>query len=477
MNTEVLNSINVTLDAYGFLVVLVMLVGMLRRNSKRHKINKWLIMTAVSAEVCSFTDIFTWICEGTGRVWYPVGLHLSSFLYFLFAYAMIFFYALYLLDYIGGEILTKKCRYIAYITFIIYLCLLIPTPFTGWMYTIDANNHYSRGVLLFVPIVLQVTLYLSLFVFFFQNRDFVHFSKLKTEFAFIMIPQGMQIIQLAFYGISLVTVGYSLSLIIIFLDINRKLERNYDKTFDVVRQRDARLIQIQNHTILSLSSLVEERDTDTGGHVQRTSDYVGILTTLLLNQGMYTNLIDDKYIENVVKAAPMHDIGKIVVPDAVLKKPGKLTEEEYDQMKRHASEGGRIIREVLGEYEDREYKRIATNIATYHHEKWDGTGYPKGLKADSIPLCARIMAIADVFDALVSPRVYKEPMSYERAFEIINNEAGTHFDPKITKVFIDNKDIMIKVNEGYIQSQKEHLNDISDNDIEILETLEELEEV
>jgi len=345
------------------------------------------------------------------------------------------------------------------------------------LYTIDANNHYSRGIFFAVPLVLQGIMYVTLIIFFIRNRDLIQFSRLKAEFAFIVIPQGMQLIQIAFYGISLVTVGYSLSLIIIFMDINRKLERNYDKTFDVVRQRDSKLIQIQNHTILSLSSLVEERDTDTGGHVQRTSDYVGILTTLLLNQGMYTNVIDDKYIQNVVKAAPMHDIGKIVVPDSVLKKPGRLTDEEFEQMKRHVSEGGRIIREVLGEYEDREYKRIATNIATYHHEKWDGTGYPNGLKADSIPLCARIMALADVFDALVSPRVYKQPMSYERAFEIISNEAGTHFDPNITKVFVENKDIMIKVNERYIQSQKDHLNDDSDNDIELLETLEELEEV
>jgi len=477
MNADVLRSINITLDAYGFLLVLVMLAGMLKRNTKRHKVNIWLVLTTISAEVCSFSDIFTWICDGTDKVWYPAGLHISTFIFFLSAYGMIFLYALYLLDYIGGTILTKKCRYIAYLTFIIYLCILIPTPFTGWIYSIDADNHYSRGPLLFIPLALQIILYFSLFKFFFQNRDFVQFSNLKTELAFIVIPQAMQIIQIIFYGISLSSVGYSLSLTIIFLDINRRLERNYDEIFDVVRQRDTKLIQIQNHTILSLSSLVEERDTDTGGHVQRTSDYVGILSTLLMNNGMYKNTIDENFIRRIIDAAPMHDIGKIVVPDAVLKKPGKLTAEEYELMKLHATEGGRIIREVLGEYEDREYKRIATNIATYHHEKWDGTGYPRGLKADSIPLCARIMALADVFDALVSPRVYKEPMSYEKAFEIIEKGSGVHFDPNITKVFIENKQIMIKVNEGYIQSQKAHLNENTDNDIEIVGYLEEIEKV
>lgn len=474
MEQSLLKSINVTLDAYGFLVVSFILGAMLARSSKRKKTNIWLVLTTVSDLIWTFADIVTWVCDGTEHGWYVPALHISNFIFYLSGYAIIFFYALYLFDYIGGVILTRNCRYVVFATGAVFLTMLISTPFTGWLYVIDEYNHYSRGPMFFMIIILQFSMYITLIIFLIRNSDYVRFANLKAEFAFIILPQGMQIIQVMFYGISLVTVGYSLSLIIIFMDMNRRLEKNYDKTFEVVRQRDAKLIQIQNHTILSLSSLVEERDTDTGGHVQRTSDYVGILTTLLITNGLFKNTIDDQYIKNIVNAAPMHDIGKIVVPDHVLKKPGKLTEEEFEQMKRHATEGGRIIRDVLAEHEDLEYKRIAMNIATYHHEKWDGSGYPKGLAASSIPLCARIMALADVFDALVSPRVYKEPMSYDKAFEIIEKGAGTHFDPVLAKIFVENKETMIKVNESYIEEQKRHMNDDSDNDIEILETLEEI---
>ncbi len=145
----------------------------------------------------------------------------------------------------------------------------------------------------------------------------------------------------------------------------------------------------------------------------------------------------------------MHDIGKIVVPDAILKKPGRLTPQEFEQIKRHASEGGRIVHEILDGYEDPEYIKITANIATHHHEKWDGSGYPDGLKGEEIPLCARIMAIADVFDALVSPRIYKSPMTYEEAYEIIQQGIGIHFDPIIAKEFLNIKEKNAAVNESF----------------------------
>ena len=145
----------------------------------------------------------------------------------------------------------------------------------------------------------------------------------------------------------------------------------------------------------------------------------------------------------------MHDIGKIVVPDAILKKPGRLTEEEFEQMKRHASEGGRIVHEILDDYEDPEYIQITADIAKHHHEKWNGTGYPDKLKGEEIPLCARIMAIADVFDALVSPRIYKSPMSYEEAFNIIKEGSSIHFDPVIAEEFLNIKEKASAVNESF----------------------------
>lgn len=136
----------------------------------------------------------------------------------------------------------------------------------------------------------------------------------------------------------------------------------------------------------------------------------------------------------------MHDIGKIAVPDHILQKPGRLTPEEFETIKQHACEGGKIVREVLGSIEEKEYVEIASDVAAYHHEKWDGSGYNQGLAGEDIPLSARIMAVADVFDALVSKRCYKEAMPMEEAFDEIERSAGTHFDPRLAEVFLDLRD-------------------------------------
>ena len=157
-----------------------------------------------------------------------------------------------------------------------------------------------------------------------------------------------------------------------------------------------------------------------------------------MEKGLFPETINPHYIELIVKAAPMHDIGKIVVPDSILKKPGRLTPEEFEQIKRHTKEGGRIVYEILGKIEEPEYVKIAQG----HHEKWDGTGYPYGKKGEEIPLSARIMAVADVFDALVSPRCYKEPISIDKAFDILLDGRGTHFDSRLIDSFLGLREII-----------------------------------
>lgn len=214
-----------------------------------------------------------------------------------------------------------------------------------------------------------------------------------------------------------------------------------------MQKKNEELIKIQDNTIISLSNLVENRDRDTGKHVQRTSAYVKMLATEAKKEGLFTDYLTEERINLLGSAAPMHDIGKIVVSDVILKKPGRLTEEEFSEMKRHASEGGRIINDVLGNSGSTEYLKIASEIATNHHEKWDGSGYPKHKKADEIPISARIMAIADVFDALVSVRCYKDPMPDEIAFGIIEKDSGIHFDPDLARVFLKNKEKVIEIKE------------------------------
>ena len=223
------------------------------------------------------------------------------------------------------------------------------------------------------------------------------------------------------------------------------LEQELDRKNKEILEHNRKIIAMQNNTVIGMANLIENRDGDTGAHIKRTSQYVELIAREAAKEGRYGYILNEDYIELLVKAAPMHDVGKIVVPDHILQKPGRLTPEEFEIMKRHAAEGGRIVRDVLEGVEEKEYIQIAADVATYHHEKWNGKGYPKGLREEYIPLAARIMALADVFDALVSKRCYKEAFSFEEALSIIEKDAGTHFDPILTRVFLKNRDKIEKI--------------------------------
>ena len=204
---------------------------------------------------------------------------------------------------------------------------------------------------------------------------------------------------------------------------------------EVYHYQSVRVERLQQHIISSLAAVVEERDNSTGDHILRTGSYVEKLLNKMKKLPEYSSLTKN-YCENIVLAAPMHDIGKIKIPDAILNKPAKLTPEEYEIIKKHAGYGGEIIRKTLSNMEEKEYCDIAYNIARYHHERYDGKGYPDGLKGEEIPLEARIMALADVYDALVSERVYKKAYSKEEAKKIIEEGGGTQFDPKLVPLFL-----------------------------------------
>jgi putative two-component system response regulator len=201
-----------------------------------------------------------------------------------------------------------------------------------------------------------------------------------------------------------------------------------------VSEKTAHIVAMHDNLILSMATMVESRDNSTGGHIRRTSEGVRLLTAEIQADGVLP--LSEDFCRNLIKAAPMHDLGKIAVDDAVLRKPGRFTPEEFEKMKAHAAEGARIVHEILKSTDDPEFQRIAENVAHYHHERWDGSGYPEGLKGEEIPIEARIMAIADVYDALVSKRVYKEPMSYEKAAQIMQEGMGTQFDPNMHLVFL-----------------------------------------
>lgn len=223
------------------------------------------------------------------------------------------------------------------------------------------------------------------------------------------------------------------------------LTKTTQDTVDYITQtqRQSKALEaLQTAMINVMADLVESRDPSTGTHIKNTADYVQIIVDQLKKENIYADKLTNEYMMDVVASAPLHDVGKIMVPDAILNKPGKLTDEEYDRMKIHTSEGAKIIDDVISRVGGIKsgYLEEAKNMAHYHHEKWNGKGYPEGLSGEDIPLSARIMAVADVFDALVSRRCYKPPFSFEEAMNIIKKDSGTHFDPNVVKAFVDADD-------------------------------------
>ena len=210
-----------------------------------------------------------------------------------------------------------------------------------------------------------------------------------------------------------------------------------DKLRDEVAQKTDHIVKMHNNLILGMATMVESRDNSTGGHIKRTSDVVAFLIDAIQKDKNEDSLqVSAEFCHNIVKAAPMHDLGKIAVDDAILRKPGRFSPAEFEAMKTHAAEGARIVHEILKGTDDLAFHLLAENVAHYHHERWDGSGYPEGLKGEEIPLEARIMAVADVYDALVSKRVYKDPMSFEEADSIMMESFGKHFDKRLEKYYL-----------------------------------------
>ncbi len=216
----------------------------------------------------------------------------------------------------------------------------------------------------------------------------------------------------------------------------RYLELTHRELEEKVQEQARRITAIQWNVVESMASLIEGRDGSTGQHVRNAGAYVGMIAEELLRRGMYPEVVDRRYVDAVTQLAPLHDVGKIRIPDAILNKPGRLTPEEYEIMKTHAALGGQVIKDILGRDADPALLEMAQRLATCHHERWDGKGYPQGKRGTEIPLCARIMAVADVFDALSSRRVYKQAMDMEVVFGELQKGSGTQFQPEIVDVFL-----------------------------------------
>lgn len=245
---------------------------------------------------------------------------------------------------------------------------------------------------------------------------------------------------LALGAVDYITKPFSSHLVKARVKNHLALKLHNDHLEQLVRERTRELELTQEVTIESLGTLAEYRDPETGGHIKRTKNYVRLLAEYLKDHPRYRHYLDDITIDFLYRSSPLHDIGKVGVPDAILIKPGKLTDKEFSEIKKHPVYGRNAIAVSEKRLGEKSFLQYAKVIAESHHEKWDGTGYPHGLKADDIPIPGRLMAIADVYDALISKRVYKPPFSHDKAVAIIAQGRGQHFDPDMVDAFLKLED-------------------------------------
>ncbi len=228
-----------------------------------------------------------------------------------------------------------------------------------------------------------------------------------------------------------------------------KLTQMNDQLEQLVEERTIEIMLTRNAAIFGFAKLAEYRDPETGSHLERIRNYTKILADELKNFPQFQEEVDDEFVTTIFQSSPLHDIGKVGIPDEILLKPGGLTREEFKIMKSHVTIGGDSLASTGKLFGDDSFLSMGRDIAYHHHEKWNGKGYPNGLKGEQIPLPARIMALADVFDALVSKRVYKEAMSLENARDIILAGEGEHFDPDIVKAFRNIEDSFAGIKDQY----------------------------
>lgn len=385
----------------------------------------WFTLTFISVMICSASELA--VHCGYYDASYAVILTIVTVLQFSMSpmLAVLFSGAL------GLHKQARKASWFLIPSFLIEVCC---APF-GYVFYFDQNG-YSRGNLFVIYEIMYLIsmLYLAISLFLvgkrFHNRDTI------TIIMIVVVLLG-GILPMTFYKINVSYISIGISACLCYIYYNDLIQQDTKKK---LLSNQKQISDMQIHIISGLSNLIENRDTDTGEHVTRTRKYVKTLAEYALKDGVYTDIIDNHFIELLYSLAPLHDVGKIVVPDNILKKPGRLTPEEFNEIKKHTTAGGMVVKQILEGITNEEYTAFATDIATYHHEKWNGSGYPEKLSGEDIPLSARIMAIADVYDALTSERCYKTAMSPDEAVRTIKDESGTHFDPKLVEVFLHHKE-------------------------------------
>ncbi|MES9951002.1 MAG: two-component system response regulator [Candidatus Thiodiazotropha sp.] len=280
-------------------------------------------------------------------------------------------------------------------------------------------------------------------------------KQIPVIFITALADEGDEEKGLALGAVDYITKPFKPVLVLARVDNQLELKRHRDNLEELVEERTRQLMLTQEATIEAMGALAEYRDPETGGHIKRTQNYMKVMAEMLKDNNRFKDYLDEETIRLLYLSAPLHDIGKVGISDNILCKPGKLTDQEFTQMKQHTLIGRNTLLAAEEKLGSNSFLSLAREIAEFHHERWDGKGYPHGIKGDAIPICGRLMAIADVYDALISKRVYKPPFPHSKAVAIILKGRGTQFDPDVVDAFASCSDQFLKIALKYADHQEE----------------------
>lgn len=361
----------------------------------------------------------------------PVSLNLVLHaVFFILLSLFMFVMFLHTLSFIKGFPQKLIFRFLIFLPFIISVILIL-VFLPELEFIIGKKVNYSMGISVVVCYLVILLYFILIFVFTVRRIKYLEVRKRINVMSFLFISLLILISQIIFPEILISSLVPAFSLIALYINIEDPVLR--------------RMKNYNSEIVTSFATLVESRDSSTGSHVKRTKSYVKIILDEIKTNNLYSSIMTKDFEDKMMNAAPMHDIGKISIPDTILQKPGKLTDEEYSVMKKHSVLGGEIIQEIFKDMDDKEFLNIAYDVTRYHHEKWNGNGYPEGLMGKEIPFSARIMAIADVFDAISAKRCYRDAMPLEKCFAIIKEGKGVDFDPVLTDLFLNAREKVEKV--------------------------------
>ena len=414
------------------LVIYLELIYIWQTTGKNAKVSCNPIFDALMMIVPSlivFDGVTAWTVNHLEIV--PVSLNLVLHaVFFILLSLFMFVMFLHTLSFIKGFPQKLIFRFLIFLPFIISVILIL-VFLPELEFIIGKKVNYSMGISVVVCYLVILLYFILIFVFTVRRIKYLEVRKRINVMSFLFISLLILISQIIFPEILISSLVPAFSLIALYINIEDPVLR--------------RMKNYNSEIVTSFATLVESRDSSTGSHVKRTKSYVKILLDEIKTNNLYSSIMTKDFEDKMMNAAPMHDIGKISIPDTILQKPGKLTDEEYSVMKKHSVLGGEIIQEIFKDMDDKEFLNIAYDVTRYHHEKWNGNGYPEGLVGKEIPFSARIMAIADVFDAISAKRCYRDAMPLDKCFAIIKEGKGVDFDPVLTDLFLNAKEKVEKV--------------------------------